>query len=55
MSAPGGRINVEFDEFDKKNRRVYILFLHHPRKLKMSSVCDEKQRWYHNLMCLDIV
>ena len=37
MPALGGRIKVEFDEFDKASR-VYMLFQHHPRNPKMSNV-----------------
>ena len=37
MPALGGRIKVEFDEFDKASR-VYMLFQHQPRNPKMSNL-----------------
>ena len=40
MPALGGRIKVEFDEFDK-NSHAYILFQHHPINLKMSHLSQK--------------
>ena len=40
MPALGGRIKVEFDEFDKASR-VYMLFQHHPRNPKMSDLLQK--------------
>ena len=50
--ALGGRIQVEFDEFDNTHR-VYILSQHHPRNLTCQNG-GKQQWWYQHLICLDI-
>ena len=52
MPAPGGRINIEIDEFDEASR-VYSIPTS-SKKSKQVKSATRKQQWYQNLICLDM-
>ena len=52
-SAPGGRIKVGFDEFDKSLLRLHVVPA--SSQTPKGRNCDKEQNYYQDMTCLDVV
>ena len=55
MPALGNHIKVEIDEIEKPARAYMLAIPTSPKQIPKSQICNKKQEWHQNMICLDMV